>query len=304
MRRVTNRQWSALIAVIAVALIPRLAEASNAGDFKGGVAIGSSYAGVDTAPTDGLIVQGNVGIGTSSPSQTLEVNGELQIDTSGNGLVVTGASSTNTIGFTLNNTSGHEWIMGSTGSSDSTPNSFQFYDNTSGGYRGSFDGSGRFLIAYTASQNSCCMLQVNGTIGATSTSITSLSDARLKKHIVPLEDGLSVIELLRPVTFEYRVGMKTLKGDKEKFNFPDSEQVGFTYQDVAEAVSDKSYRNAIVTDPEENGSYGMLQEGNLIPILVKAVQQLKAENDRLQDTLSNEQKEIDQLRQAAPVGNP
>jgi hypothetical protein len=36
------------------------------------VAIGSSYAGVNTAPTNGLIVQGAVGIGTTNPAQTLE----------------------------------------------------------------------------------------------------------------------------------------------------------------------------------------------------------------------------------------
>jgi len=65
----------ALIPVIAaLAFIPTLALASgNAGDFDGGVAIGSSYAGVDAAPTNGLIVQGNVGIGTTVPAVPLDV---------------------------------------------------------------------------------------------------------------------------------------------------------------------------------------------------------------------------------------
>jgi len=77
--------WTHLITVVvALAFIPALAEA-NSGDFNGGVAIGSSYAGVDSAPTNGLIVQGNVGIGTISPAQTFEVNGTVQIDT---GLIV------------------------------------------------------------------------------------------------------------------------------------------------------------------------------------------------------------------------
>ena len=72
--------WAYPVLVALLTLIPVLAEA-NPGDFSGGVAIGTSYAGVDTAPTNGLIVQGEVGIGTASPTQTLEVNGTAKIDT-------------------------------------------------------------------------------------------------------------------------------------------------------------------------------------------------------------------------------
>ena len=36
----------------------------NALDIYGAAVVGTGYAGVDTAPTNGLLVQGNVGIGT------------------------------------------------------------------------------------------------------------------------------------------------------------------------------------------------------------------------------------------------
>jgi hypothetical protein len=36
-------------------------------DVYGGMAIGTGYAGTTAAPTNGLIVQGNVGIGTNNP---------------------------------------------------------------------------------------------------------------------------------------------------------------------------------------------------------------------------------------------
>lgn len=42
-------------------------------DIEGGVAIGASYSGSQTAPTDGLIVQGSVGIGTVSPQAALHI---------------------------------------------------------------------------------------------------------------------------------------------------------------------------------------------------------------------------------------
>jgi hypothetical protein len=228
----------------------------------------------------------------------LEVSGTLQVDASGNSLVVTGSSSNNSIGFDINNTSGHEWIIGSQGSSSGTPNSFVWYDNTNGGTRMLIDGNGKLLVGYSSSQNACCVAQFNGGVGNFNGTCSNLSDARLKKNISPLEDGLSVIEKLRPVSFEYRQGMKSPFGKHEKYNFPAGEQIGFVYQDVAEAVGDRDYRNALVIDPDEGG-YGMLNEGTLVPILVKSVQELKGENDLLQ-------KEIEELRHtvSTPARNP
>lgn len=43
-------------------------------DVEGSVAIGAAYAGTSTAPTDGMIVVGSVGIGTASPSANAKVD--------------------------------------------------------------------------------------------------------------------------------------------------------------------------------------------------------------------------------------
>ena len=48
-------------------------------DVEGGVAIGATYSGTNTAPTNGLIIEGNTGIGTESPNTSLDVNGGISV---------------------------------------------------------------------------------------------------------------------------------------------------------------------------------------------------------------------------------
>lgn len=94
-----KRTWKIQVAVIGLlGVIPVMAHA-NYGDYNGGVAIGSSYAGVDTGPTNGLVVQGNVGIGTSSPvsGTALTVNGVADANT----LMLNGAQIPSTPGGRL-----------------------------------------------------------------------------------------------------------------------------------------------------------------------------------------------------------
>ncbi len=43
-------------------------------DVEGGMVVGSSYSGTNVAPTDGLLVEGKVGIGTNSPGYRLATN--------------------------------------------------------------------------------------------------------------------------------------------------------------------------------------------------------------------------------------
>jgi hypothetical protein len=43
-------------------------------DIYGGIAVGTSYAGVTAAPTNGMIVQGNVGIGTAGPNANSQLD--------------------------------------------------------------------------------------------------------------------------------------------------------------------------------------------------------------------------------------
>jgi hypothetical protein len=93
---------------------------------------------------------------------------------------------------------------------------------------------------------------------------TAISDSRLKENIEPLSVGLLEVLQLNPVTYNF-------KSDDTKAN-----QVGLIAQEVLEIIPE------VVGVPidETNGSYGINYAG-LTPILVKAIQELKAELDAL-----------------------
>jgi hypothetical protein len=101
------------------------------------------------------------------------------------------------------------------------------------------------------------------------TSITSLSDARDKKEVKDLNVGLEFIDGLRPVTFVW--------DDRNEEGKHDIADFGFIAQDLkaAEDAVDMSEVLKLVYD--ENPEKLEASYGKLIPILVKAVQELSAE---------------------------
>ena len=95
------------------------------------------------------------------------------------------------------------------------------------------------------------------------TSITSLSDKRDKTKIEDSNYGLNVIDKLKPVTFDWNTRDGAKVGIKD---------LGFIAQDLQE-VDDENLKLVYDTNPEKlEASYG-----RLIPVLVKAIQELKAE---------------------------
>lgn len=101
------------------------------------------------------------------------------------------------------------------------------------------------------------------------TSITALSDIRDKTDIVPLTTGLSTVMALNPVRFTWNMR------DGGKVGVKDS---GFIAQDL-QTVDDEWLRLVYAENPEKlEASYG-----RLIPVLVKAIQELKAEVDLLRN---------------------
>lgn len=74
-------------------------EPKNNLDVKGKMVIGSAFGGQETAPSDGLIVQGNVGIGHEFADEALHVKGSLKLEEGG--LIIGGQQVINEAGIWL-----------------------------------------------------------------------------------------------------------------------------------------------------------------------------------------------------------
>jgi hypothetical protein len=105
---------------------------------------------------------------------------------------------------------------------------------------------------------------MNGQIYATNTSISGISDVRFKENIRDLDVGLNTILALKPRRFDWKEG----KGK----NIPDD--MGFIAQEVETVMPELiDGWKAGAGEPDDLKS---VKAGDLIPVLVKAIQELTA----------------------------
>jgi len=99
---------------------------------------------------------------------------------------------------------------------------------------------------------------------------TITSDMRLKSNIKNSELGLGFISKLRPVSY-IRLNDET-----------QSTEYGFISQEVDELLNDVSQEKTGMISVDDEGTYS-LRYNDLIAPMVKAIQELKAENDKLKN---------------------
>jgi hypothetical protein len=109
----------------------------------------------------------------------------------------------------------------------------------------------------------------NNVLRCAVTSITSLSDARDKKLVEDLNVGLEFIDGLRPVKFVW--------DDRNEDGKHDIADFGFIAQDLKAAEDAVEMADVLNLVYDENPEKLEATYGKLIPILVKAVQELSAE---------------------------
>ena len=135
---------------------------------------------------------------------------------------------------------------------------------------------GPSAIPSNTSSNTITFGNFNNTvIRAAVTTITALSDARDKTDIIALPIGLSFTNALRPVKFTWatREGSEVKDGTSE---------AGFIAQELREVESNFEVQDYLGLVYDENPDKLEASPGKLIPVLVKAIQELSAKVDELE----------------------
>jgi hypothetical protein len=245
-----------------------------------------------TVATDRLkVTGGNVGIGTATPTNyanytTLTINGtnggEIDLTDGGTlrgqlfsestgltlaavgGLIKFGAGTGGTEKMRLD-ASGN-LLVGKTSSSlgvvgvEARPNGEVWSTNAA-----STDGAGSSYILYSTGATAYRFyVGMGGTVFATNTTISAISDARLKENVQDIDVGLGAILALKPRKFDWKAGKgKDIKGDR-----------GFIAQEF-ETVFPNLIDEWKDEAPEGEAPYKSVRQ-DLIPVLVKAIQELTA----------------------------
>jgi hypothetical protein len=243
---------------------------------------------------------------------TIESGGTLTVNGSVTGGTFTGGSFTGGTFVTSSGTGKRVLVSGSS-------NAVKFYQSgdSSGSPRGTLEGNNNGVYLRGPAESTTDYLYISSnftrlgqggntlTLSSTGLNLTNIqsdttaysdvkyntntntlfilsSDRRLKSDITSLEDGLSIVNRLNPVSF------------KSKYSDPDTTNHGFIAQEVEEVFNDESL-NMVgkLNNPSIAGYTGDISEfdgdplrsfssGELIPILTKAIQDLSAKNDALE----------------------
>ena len=192
-----------------------------------------------------------MGIGTTTPAEKLDINGNIRIP---------------------NNSS----FVGASGSSDNFA-----YNN------GTFNGNlPRYSLSWVnvSSTAEAILSSVGGIkllIGAANTGayvdgtgVHSYSDVRLKNNIVPMSNMLGKVLQMQGVTFN--------------LNATNQASFGFIAQDL-----EKVFPLAVNTGTD---SYKSVNYAAMTSVLVEAIKELNAKNEKQQANIDAQQKQIDELK--------
>jgi len=220
---------------------------------------------------------------------------------------------------------------------------YALFNNSTGNYNTAvgYNANGEFAadnlnnataIGYNATNTASNQVRI-GNSSVTSiggyTNWTTISDGRAKKNIRAEVPGLAFINLLQPVTYnldlnaideiqksddptinhlrdslrmamtsEEREILEKARANKEKQVYS-----GFVAQDVEKAAQSVGYNFSGVDAPKnEKGTYGLRYAEFVVP-LVKAVQELSEQNNRLQEQIDELSAKLDELTNAPKSSN-
>lgn len=233
--------------------------------------------------------------------------GALYTNTTGYNNTVVGSGSLylNTTGYSNSAFGGNSLSQNTSGENNSAVGNSSLSFNTIGSANSAFGasagssvttGSNLTLIGYNAqpyagtSSNQITLGDANIiALRCNVQTITSLSDARDKKNIQDLKLGIDFLMKLKPRLFNWdrREWYDNNTSDGSKMQ--NTPTAGFIAQELDKVqMSEKAeWLNLVL---KENPNRLEATSGNLLPIMVKAIQDLKKENDVLKDRLTKFEK--------------
>jgi hypothetical protein len=220
--------------------------------FNSGSGSGWAYSATSQVPAYYLQINGehrfhNAVSGTAG-NQITAWTQAMTLDASGNLLVGKTASNSSVIGAELRPSGAIISTLAASTNAD-----FALYTYSTGA------AAARFYVG------------MSGTVFATNTTISAISDQRLKENVQDIDVGLGAILALKPRKFDWKDGKgKDIKGDRG-FIAQEFEQV---FPQLVDEWADPA--------PEGEAPYKSVRQ-DLIPVLVKAIQELAAEVNALKN---------------------
>jgi len=262
----------------------------------------------DTGGTERMVIDnnGNVGIGTTSPNQKLEVNGNILLsnnqeirfkDSGGNERTAFSLNSSNDLNIGTSANGNLKFINGSSYTErmriDSSGNLLVGKSSTAIDANGivlGATGSCNFIcnltsenesIIYNNNNNSGAKyvhdFRQNGTsvgkieIGSSTTAYLTSSDYRLKENVDYTWDATTRLKQLKPCRFNWIADDTNTLID------------GFLAHEVSSIVPEAISGDKDAVDSDNNPKYQGIDQSKLIPLLVKTIQELEARIKTLEE---------------------
>ena len=225
---------------------------------------------------------GNVGIGTAAPAQKLDVSGSIAATS----IYATGGTTASTPTYTWGGQQTHTGMY--------LPSDKTIAISTDAVERMRIDSSGNVMVGgttaggritavssvndlYSGKNGATAKFTVSnaGTVYAVSTSISSISDIRYKENVRDLDVGLDKIMALKPRLYDWKEGKGADIKNARGFIAQEFEQV---FPDLVDEWKE--------APPEGEEPYKSVRQ-DLIPVLVKAIQELKAIIDAQQEQINS-----------------